>query len=202
MKKYEMKSKKDLIEKWESVIETAEFYGKGKEERLISYMKDFVSDLNQLDEPEILPKELPVIPEYVADWIWVTKHRKNLDLYPALKKLEDRPAAWKPWERIYEWYRMNTHQFVNAYLTGEYEVGEEQKYYIMDKDNRLLLYQFRYGEDKQPIEVVGNFTIEEVKQQNRTTPEITLSDYQFTEQEIKDYDERYWPFAIPVELAE
>ena len=36
----------------EVAIEAAEFYGKGKEERLISYMKDFVSDLNQLEEPE------------------------------------------------------------------------------------------------------------------------------------------------------
>ena len=52
-----MKSKQELIEEWESAIEAAEFYGKGKEERLISYMKDFVSDLNQLDEPEVLSQE-------------------------------------------------------------------------------------------------------------------------------------------------
>ena len=50
----EVKTKQELIEEWESAIESAEFYGKGKEERLISYMKDFVSDLNQLDEPETL----------------------------------------------------------------------------------------------------------------------------------------------------
>lgn len=53
----EVKSKQDLIEKWESAIESAEFYGKGKEEELISYMKDFVSDLSQLDEPEVLSQE-------------------------------------------------------------------------------------------------------------------------------------------------
>ena len=47
-----MKSKQELIEKWESAIESAEFCGKGKEEELISYMKDFVSDLNQLGETE------------------------------------------------------------------------------------------------------------------------------------------------------
>ena len=52
-----MKSKQELIEEWESAIEDAEFYGKGKEERLISYMKDFVSDLKQLDEPEVLSQE-------------------------------------------------------------------------------------------------------------------------------------------------
>ena len=48
----EVKSKKELIEKWELAIESAEFYGKGKEEELIGYMKDFVSDLKQLNEPE------------------------------------------------------------------------------------------------------------------------------------------------------
>lgn len=47
-------NKQKLIEKWELAIESAEFYGKGKEEELIGYMKDFVSDLNQLEEPEAL----------------------------------------------------------------------------------------------------------------------------------------------------
>ena len=47
-----MKSKKELIEKRELAIESAKFYGKGKEEELIGYMKDFVSDLKQLNEPE------------------------------------------------------------------------------------------------------------------------------------------------------
>lgn len=80
--------------------------------------------IDQLDEPEKV-----IIPQFVAEWI--AKHRDTFDLYPALKELEDKPAAWKPGKRIYEWYRMNTHQFVNAYLTGEYEVKEEQKYYVI-----------------------------------------------------------------------
>ena len=42
----------ELIEKWWLAIESAEFYGKGKEKELISYMKEFVSDLKQLNEPE------------------------------------------------------------------------------------------------------------------------------------------------------
>ena len=47
-------NKQKLIEKWEMAIESAEFYGKGKEDRLIGYMKDFVSNLKQLDDPEVL----------------------------------------------------------------------------------------------------------------------------------------------------
>ena len=50
----EVKSKQDLIEKWEKAIGAEEFCGRGKDETLIDYMKDFLSDLEQLDEPEVL----------------------------------------------------------------------------------------------------------------------------------------------------
>ena len=60
-----MKSKQELIEKWESAIEAADLYGKGKEDRLIECMRDFVDDLNQLDEPEVLSQE------------WIDKHAEH-----------------------------------------------------------------------------------------------------------------------------
>ena len=63
----EVKSKQELIEKWESAIEAAKFYGKGKEERLISYMKDFVSDLSQLDEQEVLSPD------------WLEENEQSID---------------------------------------------------------------------------------------------------------------------------
>ena len=84
----------------------------------------------------LVPKRgLPVIPKYVADWI--TQYRKVFDLYPALKKLENNSLIW---ELVYEWYRMNTHKFVNAYLTGEYEVKKEPLYYALIKG-----YEFPSG---------------------------------------------------------
>lgn len=64
-------------------------------------------------------QELPVVPKYVDDWI--TKYREDFDLYPALKELENNTLGW---ELTYHWYRTNTHKFVNAYLTGEYEVED------------------------------------------------------------------------------
>ena len=82
-----------------------------------------------------MKQELPVIPKYVADWI--TQYRKVFDLYPALKKLENNSLIW---ELVYEWYRMNTHKFVNAYLTGEYEVKKEPLYYALIKG-----YEFPSG---------------------------------------------------------
>ena len=123
-----------------------------------------------------------VIPQYVAEWI--TKHRDTFDLYPMLKRLEKNSSTW---ELTYKWYRMNTHKFVNAYLTGEYAVEEEQRYYALDSDDIPLL------------ERVGN-------QIQRATTELNIyekgrdnSRFKLTEQEIKGYDKRYWPFAEPAE---
>lgn len=83
-------------------------------------------------EPEVPKRELPVIPKHVADWI--TQYRKVFDLYPALKKLENDSVIWG---RTYKWYRMNTHKFVNAYLTGEYEVEKEPLYYALIKGHEF-----------------------------------------------------------------
>ena len=79
-----------------------------------------------------MKQELPVIPKYVADWI--TRYSEKYDLYPALRWLENNTFVWG---EIYEWYRMNTHKFVNAYLTGEYEVDEEPLYYALVKGHEL-----------------------------------------------------------------
>lgn len=127
----------------------------------------------------------PVIPKYVAEWI--TNHRDTFDLYPMLKRLE---KNIKRRELTYKLYRENTHIFVNAYLTGEYEVEEEPLYYALDSEDIPLL------------ERVGN-------QIQRATTELSIyekgrdnSRFELTEQEIKNYDARFWPFAEPVEQAD
>ena len=127
------------------------------------YVGEYVKrKINQLDEPEVLsqewirnnqerkgvhffvnvtklqnlivPKqELPVLPKYMHEWI--TNHRDKYDLYPALRTLENDTLALG---QIYEWYRINTREFVNAYLTGEYEVEEEPLYYALIKGHKLM----------------------------------------------------------------
>ena len=82
----------------------------------------------------LVPKqELPVIPKHVGEWI--TRYREKYDLYPALRTLEYNTSTW---EQVYKWYRENTHKFVNAYLTGEYEVEEEPMYYALIKGHELI----------------------------------------------------------------
>ena len=127
-----------------------------------------------------------VIPQYVADWI--IRYRGKYDLYPALRLLTNNTLVWR---EIYEWYRMNTHKFVNAYLTGEYEVEEDQKYYVMNEENELILGWSQSAYMTPCIEGYGY-----MKHNGRENL------FQLTEQEIKDYDERYWPFAVKIEEME
>ena len=108
-----MKSKQELIEEWESAIEAAEFYGKGKEERLISYMEDFVSDLKQLDEPEVLSQK------------WIDEHREStfdLDLD------EDFETVFIKVEDLQNLLMPKKEEVDRAYKDG-YEKGKQHTFY-------------------------------------------------------------------------
>ena len=167
----------------EVAIEAAEFYGKGKEERLISYMKDFVSDLNQLDEPEVLSQDLPVIPKFVADWIEVMKQDER-PLYSVMSSLMNKTNhEWGIWKSA----NKNFSEIVaQAWLYG-YKVEEKPKYYIIDKNDEVLWYR-----DNKGIPKLSGSTLRSVLKSN------SKDRYQFTEKEIKDHDERFWPFAVEV----
>lgn len=121
----EMKSKQELIEKWEMAIESAEFYGRGREDELISYMKDFVSDLKQLEESEVLSQELPVIPQFVAEWIETDRGGYANKLFGIGYDLYSNDIH----PDVGDWLIENEEKFVRAWLDG-FTVEEEQKYYL------------------------------------------------------------------------
>ena len=62
---------------------------------------------------------------------------------------------------------------------------KEKKYEVKDKNDCFLLTKNSEGE------VINAYS--KVVYKNKG---------QLTEQEIKDYDERFWPFAVPVEELE
>lgn len=97
-------------------------------------LRSVAQKLDQLDEPEVLSQELPVIPKFVAEWIEIHLEQ-GFDLYPALKKLEDNSRLWT---KGYNWYRENTLDFTIAYLTKEYKVKEEPLYYALIKGHELV----------------------------------------------------------------
>ena len=93
----------------------------------------FFVNVTKLQNLLVPKQELPLLPKYVHEWI--TNYRDKYDLYPGLRMLENNTFVWG---QIYEWYRMNTQKFVNAYLTGEYEVEEEPLYHALIKGHELV----------------------------------------------------------------
>ena len=117
-------NKQKLIKKWESAIEAAEFYGRGKEDRLIEYMRNFVDDLNQLDEPEVLSQE------------WIDGHKETIfdldeDFETEFIKADDLQNLLVPKQeevdRAYKdgYEKGKQHTFYKGYLEGLTE-GERQ----------------------------------------------------------------------------
>lgn len=115
---------------------TCSYLNNGK---LIKSSPDIEKELQLVIEKYDELHKPAVIPQYVAEWI--IRYRDKYDLYPALRLLENNTLVWG---EIYEWYRMNTHKFVNAYLTGGYEVEEEQLYYALVKGHELCSDLFKY----------------------------------------------------------
>src|SRR5699024_9013828 len=103
----------------------------------------------------LVPKqEVSMIPNYVAKWI--SRHHEQFDLYPALKRLENNMSSW---ENVYEWYRENTRNFVNAYLTGEYEIEQEPKYYAKIKGHENIGSNdkyWNYNTDMEELSIVDS----------------------------------------------
>ena len=64
---------------------------------------------------------------------------------------------------------------------------KEQKYYILGKYETPILFRDHRNR------------ITEISDLSDIYPKANSEDFEFTEQEIKDYDPRYWAFAKPVE---
>ena len=137
------------------------------------------------DKLEELSKELPVIPKYVAGEFdydknpyWEVDEAK--DVSHILKCAFGNEA--KPSEFL-EWVRENPEDYVMAVRNG-FEVEKEQKYYV-DLDTAAYVAKWN-GNDQVDIYTDGISGSDEFE-------------FHLTEQEIKDYDERFWPFAVKVE---
>ena len=163
------------------------------------YTDDLMSIINEVDEPEVLSQE------------WIDEHEKRERLMgpfgnvylqhvvPSryLKKLlvpKQEELEMKIHELI-ESYKQEEDAYSNpenGWISGFIEdlknlVEKEQKYYILGKyDTPILFRDYRNR-------------ITEASNLSDIYPKANSEDFEFTEQEIKDYDPRYWAFAEPVE---
>ena len=144
--------------------------------------KEVYKYIDQLDEPEVLSQELPVIPKYVADWIEDLKSKK-------INLLE---SIYTHGEDINDYMREKGNVLMRAWLDGyKIEVEKEPLYYVV-KDGVVILSKRYRDYDSHESHWIGTVTNKEYIKEN---PDKV----RFTEQEIKDFDERFWSFAVPVE---
>ena len=123
-----------------------------------------------------------VVPDFVAEWI-ESPDRDLYDMY-----------VWERPKNVYEWtwgigdsLENNKYKDLLDAITDGYEVEEETLYYILDSDDIPLLERV----DNQIQKTMTRASIHERVSNN--------SRFKLTEQEIKDYDKRFWAFAAEVE---
>ena len=156
--------------------------------------------INQLDEPEVtLDKAF----EKVAESYSMTKEEvwRRIEWFETHTEvlsqewIDDHKVA-----RINNLRKMTTDDVVsvkdleNLLVPKQEEITEvenEQKYYVINKEKELIL---GWSQSAYMTPCIEGY--EYTKHNGRENL------FQLTEQEIKDYDERYWPFAVKVEEAE
>lgn len=130
-----------------------------------------LSLIDQLEEPE---QEKVVIPQFVADWIeHIKKDKPWLSLYGVFNYSDRVQSETTKWLST-----NNSELFARAWLDG-YTVEKEKLYKV-----KLSKYDYLVQD--------GDGTV--------FTMDTGLHEYEdrFTEQEIKNIDERYWAFAEEV----
>ena len=125
--------------------------------------------------------EKPVVPKFVADWIEVAKSRHHTLLQAIGEYAPEDIEEWL-------WKYYNSDLFGKAWSAyPNIEVEKEPNYYV---DLETAAYVAKWDGD-------GSVQIYTDAVSGNDEYELHL-----TEQEIKDYDERFWPFAVPVEEEE
>lgn len=171
------KDKKWFVDKW-----TKERNKTDVHDPMYHFINEFIADVNQLDEPEVLSQEKVQIPWFVYKWI---EHQKMFDftIYDLLSLASK--GKWAT-ESMNKFINENGELFIKAWLAYPDIEVEEQKYYVLSKDRKTILLE-RWASGISPCAM----PISEKEEGDM-----------LTEQEIKDYDERYWAFAVKVEELE
>ncbi|ARE11894.1 hypothetical protein UC317_0678 [Lactococcus lactis subsp. lactis] len=141
-------------------------------------------------EPKFQQQALPVVPEFIAEWIEILKTKglkplKNPETYGETGFTEEKL------QNIVFWISEYQEDYMRAWLDG-YTVEKPQLFYID------LPKVFGLSDSTSDSTFVS-------KAESGIISEFTKGkDYalKLTEQEIKSIDERYWQFAVPVEDGE
>ena len=136
--------------------------------------------------------EIPTIPEFVAEFLEGREDYMLHELFDDewLYSMHDQIAKWL-YDNDEKTNREKELSLVLAHIHG-YEVEVEQRYYVMNNDQRMMLVRMMDGKT---ITEADPFKLEDMYEGEKES-------HRLTEKEIKDYDERYFAFAKPVEELE
>ena len=132
---------------------------------------------------QLQQQALPVVPEFVAEWIEILKTKglkplKNPETYGETGFTEEKL------QNIVFWISEHQEDYMRAWLDG-YTVEKPQLFRLIFPNSTAVLQ--KDGE-------LNSFA--------DTVYKRYLMENAMTEQEIKSIDERYWQFAVPVEDGE
>ncbi|HII4014715.1 TPA: DUF1642 domain-containing protein [Enterococcus faecium 1,230,933] len=155
---------------------------KGRTGKMVDGVFVKSSDLKQLDEPQ-----KPVVPKFVAEWFEENRHALDLAIFIAIRGLDE--EEWPHKTDFENWLDVSKNKPIETLIRmiDGYEVEKEPLYYVelpVVYFNHLDLETYLMKDDRGNITIADNNDFDDMK---------------FTEAEIKAIDERYWPFAVPVE---
>lgn len=171
------------MDKREAIKELASHWMLGSDTRSHCYNEGISAGntiLNKLAEPQ-----KPVVPKFVAEWFEASKHALDLAIFIAIRGLDD--EEWPHKTDFENWLDVSKNKPIETLIRMKdgYEVEKEPLYEVIIDD----LYLIKNSNNR------NDFYFDT----SRSLCACEKSAYQLTEAEIKAIDERFWPFAVPVE---
>ncbi|HEM0758262.1 TPA: DUF1642 domain-containing protein [Listeria monocytogenes] len=167
------------------VVEVIELTDELTDELMVRLDKQPLRVNYLFNQNQVRKVKLVKVPQFVADWIeYCKKHCLVLS-----EALEDDYENSYMSEAVTDWFedcRENQELFARAWLDG-YEVEQEPLYYVKLADSGLDYL---------------NVNKETGQKHVANNEELTSYKTRFTESEIKDINENYWAFKVPVEEVE
>ncbi|HAQ4563661.1 TPA: DUF1642 domain-containing protein [Enterococcus faecium] len=177
-------NKQELIDKYTAEISRLRPYCPNRhlisEQLKYDLYKEILEDLKQLDEPQKVK-----VPKFVAEWFEASKHALDLAIFIAIRGLDE--EEWPHKTDFENWLDVSKNKPIETLIRMKdgYDVEKEPLYSVI---------------------IAGEYLVKEISCSNEVKlvstdylPQYLAHHYQLTEKQIKAIDERYWPFAVPVE---
>ena len=170
----------------------AEAYPMTKEE-VCRHLEKFVAHGGKVTygEQEVLSQELPVVPTWFDEW-WKDVYKGEGNLLHNIAQFHDKLYSSETREMCdYINDTGNKKKLLNIIINElDYVVEEEQKYFVSSRESVGFWFLSKNNDNEV---VIGT---------NKDYYDRKWESLKLTEEEIKDYDSRYWAFAVKVEEIE